>query len=204
MTFDEYAKNWDTDYRIQRGKLISEEIEKSLEGATVSNAMEFGCGTGLVGFNLLYRFDTMSLVDTSKGMLDVVRAKIDQYKVNNVVGIECDLSNNGVIDDTFDVIFSSMVLHHIHDTTHLLNTFKKMTNPDGYLIIVDLNEEDGKFHKEFHGFDGHNGFKQEELKAMLSDAGYSDIEFHTFYKDFRHFKDEDVPYSLFIMKARLR
>jgi len=203
MSFDEYAKHWDTDFRIKRAKTIAKEIEKVLERTENYIAMEFGCGTGLISFNLVDRFNKLTLVDSSKGMIDIVKAKIEQYEAKNIVGIELDLSKNETLDDRFDVIYSSMVLHHVQDIPQIINALKALMNVEGYLVIIDLNEEDGRFHNDFPDFDGHHGFNQENLKMILSDAGFADIESHTFYNDVRRSGDEAIEYSLFIMKARL-
>ena len=52
MSFDNYAKTWDTEKRINRAKIISNEISNSIDIHKNYSAMEFGCGTGLVSFNL--------------------------------------------------------------------------------------------------------------------------------------------------------
>lgn len=43
-----------------------------------SKAMDFGCGTGLVGLNLYAEFDERVLVDSSLAMLKQVEEKLDQ------------------------------------------------------------------------------------------------------------------------------
>jgi ubiquinone/menaquinone biosynthesis C-methylase UbiE len=102
----------------------------------------------------------------------------------------------------FDIVYNSMVLHHIHDTESIIKNFYKLINKDGYLCIVDLNEEDGSFHKEFPDFDGHNGFNQDDLKNILINAGFKDVESHTFFNDKKVIEDQIIDYSLFLMKAR--
>ena len=65
-----------------------------------------------------------------------------------------------------------------------------------------MNEEDGRFHKKYPDFDGHNGFNQEELKEILVRAGFDNIESNTFFYDEKNIEDEKINYSLFLMKAR--
>lgn len=102
----------------------------------------------------------------------------------------------------FDVIYNSMVLHHIKDTGAIINKFYELLNKDGYLCIVDLDEEDGSFHRKYPDFDGHNGFNQEKLIEILNNAGFSDVESKTFYYDEKLIEGEKIKYSLFLMKAR--
>lgn len=202
MSFDNHAKNWDTELRITRAKKIATEIEKVLEKAEVSIAMEFGCGTGLISFNIFERFEKVVLVDSSKGMIDIVNTKISMFGVNNMVAIMADICTSNTIEEKFDVIYSSMVLHHVNNITEIIDTFKDMLNPNGYLIIVDLDKEDGSFHKEYADFDGHNGFDQDDLRNDLASAGYEDIESRTFYHDIRVIDEDEIKYSLFLMKAK--
>ncbi|SHJ28364.1 Ubiquinone/menaquinone biosynthesis C-methylase UbiE [Clostridium cavendishii DSM 21758] len=202
MSFDDYAKNWDTDKRINRAKIISKEIIDLIDINNTSTAMEFGCGTGLISFNLYDKFKNITLIDSSKGMIDVLNSKIHEYKVGNMIPLKLDIFNEEALDKTFDVIYNSMVLHHIKDTQVIIKRFYELINKDGYLCIVDLNEEDGKFHKEYPDFDGHNGFNQEKLKGILSSEGFRDIESKTFFYDKKIIDGEEVNYSLFLIKAK--
>ena len=202
MSFDEYAKTWDTEQRINRAKIIANEIWNSIATNKNSTAMEFGCGTGLVSFNLHDKFETITLIDSSKGMIDILNDKIRKYEINNMTANQIDLLDTDSLDMKFDVIYNSMVLHHIKDTLGIVNKFYQLLNKDGYLCIVDIDEEDGSFHKDFPGFDGHNGFNQDELKNMLTSAGFCDVESNTFYHDEKIVEDEKINYSLFIITAR--
>jgi len=202
MDFDDYAKIWDSDRRINRTKLIADEISNSIYINKNYSAMEFGCGTGLVSFNLYNKFKEITLIDSSKGMIDILNAKINKYKVNNMVTKHLDISDGNSLDMKFDVIYNSMVLHHVRNTVEIIKSFYELLNEDGYLCIVDLDEDDGSFHKNYPDFDGHNGFDQKELKSILISAGFNDVESNTFYYDEEMIDDQKVNYSLFLMKAR--
>lgn len=202
MNFDDYAKNWDTDKRINRAKIIANEISNSIDINGNMSAMEFGCGTGLVSFNLFDKFKNITLVDSSKGMIDILNTKIDKYNINNMSTFHLDILHENLLDMKFDVIYTSMVLHHIPDTAGIIKNLYKLLNNDGYLCIVDLDEEDGRFHKEYPDYDGHNGFDQEKLKSILNYAGFKDIESNTFYYGEKIIEDEKINYSLFLMNAR--
>lgn len=202
MSFDGYAKTWDTDKRIKRAKVVAKEISNSINIDKKYSAMEFGCGTGLVSFNLYDKFKNITLIDSSKGMIDILNSKIEEYQVENMVPYHLDISNEEPLDMKFDVIYNSMVLHHIHDVKAIAKNFYELLNEDGYLCIVDLDEEDGSFHKNYSDYDGHNGFNHEELKQLLSSAGFKDIEAHSFFYDEKIIDNEKIKYSLFLMKAR--
>jgi ubiquinone/menaquinone biosynthesis C-methylase UbiE len=202
MNFNDYAKTWDSEIRINRAATIANEISSSICINENLSAMEFGCGTGLVSFNLYDRFKSITLVDSSKGMIDILNSKIAKYEVTNMVAYNLDLSINSSLDIKYDVIYNSMVLHHIHDIISITKKFNKLLNKDGYLCVVDLDEEDGSFHKNEHEFDGHNGFNQVDLKQILVNSGFKDVESNTFYYDEKTIDGEKIKYSLFLMKAR--
>ena len=202
MSFDDYAKTWDTDKRINRARIVANEIINSIGINKNYSAMEFGCGTGLVSFNLYDDFKSIALVDSSKGMIDILNSKISKYQVINMIPFHLDISIKNSLDMKFDVIYNSMVLHHINDTKAIINNFHQLLNKNGYLCIVDLDEEDGSFHKDYSDFNGHNGFKQSDLKNILINCGFKDIESNTFFYDKKIIGDEKVNYSLFLMKAR--
>lgn len=202
MSFDDDAKNWDTEKRSKRAKIVADEIRKTVGVLKNSSAMEFGCGTGLISFNLKDEFESITLVDSSTGMMDVLKSKIEKCKANNMFPYQVDIFDENSLNVKFDVIYNSMVLHHIHDVEAMTRRFHESLQEDGCLCIVDLDEEDGSFHKKYPDFDGHNGFNQEELKRILMNVGFKNVESRTFYHAVKDVGGEKVNYSLFLMKAR--
>lgn len=202
MSFDNYAKNWDTDIRISRAKIIANEIKSILNYSKNSKALEFGCGTGLISFNLRELFKDITLVDTSKNMITIVNDKIKKYNIHNMNTHNLDITADKKNTGKYDIIYSSMVLHHILDTENIIKEFYELLNDNGELCIVDLNKEDGKFHKKELDFKGHNGFFQEQLKNILLNKGFKKIEMRTFFHGEKNIDNQKINYSLFIMKAK--
>lgn len=202
MNFNNQATNWDDERRIKRAKIIANEMMSAIPVKEKSCAMEFGCGTGLVSFNLMDRFEHITLIDTSRGMIEQLNKKIIDAKVQNMTAMEMDINKAQALQDKFDVIYTSLALHHIADTKLTLENLHRMLNNDGYLCIVELVEEDGSFHKEEKDFDGHNGFNQEDLKKLLEDAGFKSVTTNTFYHGVRMIAGDEIEYSLFIMTGK--
>lgn len=203
MNFDIKAIKWDDEKRKKRSELIAEEINKSIQIKKQYTALEFGCGTGLISFCLNDKFEMITLVDTSKGMIDVLNSKIQSFKINNMKSYQIDINKNHTLpDNSYDVIYTSMALHHIMDTETTIKNLYRLLKKDGYLCIVDLDEEDGSFHKEEKDFNGHNGFNQNELKNVLLETGFEEVVTNTFYKDEKLIEEIKVPYSLFLMVGR--
>ena len=198
MNFDAIAREWDNDRRIERSKIIANEIKLNLLGKENKIAMEFGSGTGLISFNLYKEFENITLIDKSEEMIKVVDEKIKVLNLKNIKSCYCNLIENSLYEN-YDVIYSSMALHHIVDINKIFNKFCNMLNSKGRLCIVDLNEDDGAFHNDEIGFTGHNGFSQELLKIILESKGFINIKYYTFYEGEKEIAGQKIKYSLFIM-----
>ncbi len=95
MSFDNYAKNWDTDNRINRAKKIANEIVNVMDSNNNDTAMEFGCGTGLISFNLMDRFKSITLIDSSKkSMIQIVNDKIEKFDIENMKTYQIDITTD--------------------------------------------------------------------------------------------------------------
>ena len=203
MNFDIQSITWDDERRKNRAKLIAEEISKAIQIEKQYTALEFGCGTGLVSFCLNDEFEMITLVDTSKGMIDVLNSKIKAFEIDNMKAYQIDINENHTLpENSYDVIYTSMALHHIVDTETTIKNLYKLLKLDGYLCIIDLDEEDGSFHKEEKDFNGHNGFNQNALKNVLLEIGFKEAEVNTFFKDEKLVEETKVEYSLFLMVGR--
>lgn len=199
MNFDAEAVQWDNVRREKRAKIIADEITKSITIGQHDYALEFGCGTGLVSFNLSDKFKHITLIDTSAGMIDILNKKIRDSNMENMTALQIDINNDTLPEGRFDVVYTSMALHHIADTRTTLKNLWRLIGDNGYLCIVELDEDDGSFHKSEEGFDGHNGFNQNVLKKLLKEVGFKSVVTNTFYNDNKMIDGSKVNYSLFLM-----
>lgn len=202
MDFDKKAEGWDTPLRTERAHNIANQIQKVVPSSDEMKALEFGCGTGLISFFLKDRYREITLVDSSKGMIEKLNTKIAENEIHNMKTVCTDVNIEDVLPhDSFDVIYTSMALHHIPDIEGTLDKLNRLLIKGGYLCIVDLDEDDGSFHKFEKDFNGHNGFNHEKLKGILEKYGYNFIKAETFYRDTKEENGEKFPYSLFIMTS---
>ncbi len=198
MSFDDAARNWDTPERMERAQALAASILHTIGSAQKTAALEFGYGTGLLSFLLREYFESVYCVDASEGMLDVLRQKIEKAGAINLIPANTALLEKSKLFGTFDVIYSSMVFHHIIDVTAQLRTLYPLLRPNGLLITIDLDQEDGSFHRAEPDFHGHNGFDRLELAKRMQESGFFDIQFETAYEGMKG----DLPYSLFLCRAK--
>ncbi len=185
--FDEKAQTWDDDpAHVERARMIAGRIAEEVSLNQSLRLLEFGAGTGLVSENLLGRVGHVTLADRSKGMREVMEAKVNSGSLEGATVIDLDLSSgldNSAASSTdhhatqsvgpFDLIVTVLTLHHVDDPKSVLAAFHHLLEAGGHLCVVDLDAEDGSFHGD--GFGGHHGFDRSELKADLSAAGFDEI-----------------------------
>ncbi|MHB1146174.1 MAG: class I SAM-dependent methyltransferase [Lutibacter sp.] len=200
--FDKQAKEWDNDpFKTERAITIANEMADFIQPNKTMNAFEFGCGTGLLSYQLKDFFGTITLADTSEGMIKVLKEKIANENIRNFKPLLADLLEDGfaVIENEYDVIYTLMTLHHILDINKILAIFHTMLKTVGYLCIADLVQEDGSFHSNVPDFNGHNGFDTEELYAILSKNGF-EIAYNEIPLEIEKEFDKKVrKYPLFLM-----
>ncbi len=197
MDFKGRAKNWDNDTMIKRAEVVSKKIKEIVGNQKDTSIMEYGCATGLISFNLLDNFKKITLMDSEEEMINVVKEKIDVYNTSNVFPIKIDLTKEEYVGEKFDIIYTSMALHHIMDTEEIVKTFYKMLNKNGILCVVELDKEDGSFHINEKDFDGHNGFEHEAMEKWFTNAGFSNIKSETFFYGKKLYQEKIIPYSMF-------
>ncbi len=199
--FDAAAKTWDQDaIKVDRARAIAAAILNRVPINTTTLALEYGAGTGLLGFALQPHVRHMVLADASLGMLTVARDKISATAVQNVSILALDLEKEPAPDRRFDLLMMSMTLHHIADTRAILDKFYTLLQDGGYLCVADLDKEDGSFHGT--GFHGHHGFDRGELAALADSAGFININFDTVFYMQRRAGDALRTFPLFLMTAQ--
>jgi ubiquinone/menaquinone biosynthesis C-methylase UbiE len=198
--FDKQAKNWDNDpNKVLRAKKVASEIKNFIKPTNNSKVLEFGCGTGLLSYQLKDYFNSFTLTDTSKGMMAVLNQKINQEKINHFHPLLINLLEENLKDNNFDVIYTMMTLHHIIDIPKILHRFNSLLKTNGYLCIADLVKEDGSFHANQPDFNGHNGFDKEELTNILIANGFR-LEYYNIYFEIEKEVNAEIKkYPLFLM-----
>jgi ubiquinone/menaquinone biosynthesis C-methylase UbiE len=198
--FDARAATWDDDpTKVERARAIADAILREVAVPPACAALEYGAGTGLLGFMLRDRLADLTLADVSEGMLEVARRKIEARGDAHARAIGLDLLAGPVPSSRYDFVFSAMTLHHIPDTAAILRRFHDVLRPGGTLAVADLDTEDGSFHGE--GFDGHRGFDRDALGALARAAGFSGVRFVTAHTVTKVSEGASRKYPVFLLVA---
>ena len=200
--FDERAKDWDSDPdKVERARVVADAIRKTVPLSQNMNALEYGCGTGLVSFSLQSDLGQITLADTSQGMLDVLGEKIANAGVTNMHPVRLDLASDPFPAERYHLTYSLLTLHHIHDTEDILKKFHALLEPNGILIIADLDKEDGSFHTD-GSTDVHLGFDRNELQKKVESAGFRNVAFSTVYEIKKMIGNKEKTFPIFLMTAQ--
>jgi 2-polyprenyl-3-methyl-5-hydroxy-6-metoxy-1,4-benzoquinol methylase len=199
--FDLLANEWDNDpARVDRARVVASELIKDIKLGDGMTAFEYGCGTGLLSFQLRDSFKSITMADNSEGMLAVLLKKIMRAGVSNLTPLKLDLAVDEPLTTSYEVIFTLMTMHHVIDVEGILLKFRKMLNPSSYLCIADLDREDGSFHGK--GFDGHNGFDRRELAVKLESIGFRVVADRIIYQVVKVRDGQERRYPLFLMTGK--
>lgn len=198
--FDDRAATWDQDQgTVDRARTVADGIAARVPLSTDHRVLEYGAGTALVAQMLQDRVGALTLVDRSARMREVMQRKIDAGDLPpDARVLSVDLATEPAPEGPFDVIITSMVLHHMFELDRVLTAFHEMIAPGGWVCIADLDEEDGSFHQHVHDFHGHNGFNRDTLTADLEKAGFTDVTFG----DAGTVDKEGATFGVFLATAR--
>jgi ubiquinone/menaquinone biosynthesis C-methylase UbiE len=177
--FDKESASWDeVPARVRLARDVAASIAGEVALAPDMDALDFGCGTGLVTLQLQPLVRTVTAIDSSRGMLDVLKAKVVACGLSNVTIWHRDVERGDVLEGSFQLVVSSMTLHHIRGVGSLLAQFNRICAPGGYLCIADLDPDDGRFHENPHGV-FHCGFDRAALRRQVAEAGFGDVRDRT-------------------------
>lgn len=201
--FDKEAAAWDeVPARVKLADDIAAAISDEIVLTSNMDVLDFGCGTGLLTLRLQPVVRSITGVDSSRGMINVLKAKIDKQNLPNVRTRYLDNEEGDIPEGNYDLIVSGMTLHHVKEIRPLFDRFYRIIAPSGYLCIADLDLDDGRFHDNNDGI-FHFGFDRAELRRHFMDAGFGDVRDRTAAEVMKPVSDGGVrPFTVFLMTGR--
>jgi len=172
--FDKKAQDWDKgSTRVNGALVIAQAIAKRHAFHSGMEIIDFGVGTGLLGFEIAPKVKQVYGVDTSEKMLDQVKEKnSDELFIEPILQ---DIIATP-LEGSFDALISSMTLHHIEDLELFFTTIYQNIKEDGFIAIADLELEDGTFHSDNTGV-FHFGFEEKTLLEVATKCGFKNVTF---------------------------
>ena len=168
--FNHKAETFDSPKNIFLANLVCQAVEKQIDLLSDKEILDFGGGTGLLALPLAKQAKFVTLVDISEKMLEQARLKAEQQESKNIQFLEQDLLENP-LEQEFDLIVVSRVLHHMPDLDATLAMFKHHLREKGQVIIADFTKTEAN----------HHGFDLAELEKQLIEHGFSSVHSQILY-----------------------
>ena len=168
--FNHKAETFDSPKNIFLANLVCQAVEKQIDVLSDKEILDFGGGTGLLTLPLAKQAKSVTLVDISEKMLEQARLKAEQQDIKNIQFLEQDLLKNPM-EQEFDLIVVSRVLHHMPDLDEALSLFHQHLKEDGQLLLADFTKTEAN----------HHGFELPELKKQLIEHGFSSVHSQILY-----------------------
>lgn len=170
--FAKNLKNYNDNAKIQ--KRMAERLMTSVRNHSPKKILEIGCGTGfltkLLSENLCFEsFVALDIVEDCEDYIHNINSNIKFTSAD----IEEFLKDN---NETFDLIISNASLQWVENFETVVNSLKKILNPNGELIISTFGTEN---FKEIYHVIGKSlkYFSVNELQAMFPQS-FIDQEIH--------------------------
>ena len=192
--FKEKAQVWDSgSIRVNGAKKIADAIRDEVSLNKDMKILDFGVGTGLLGFDVASSVKQVYGVDISPEM--IVKLKEKNSDELNIIPFTQDIIENP-LERTFDGLISSMTLHHVENLKNFFDTIYKNIEDNGFFAIADLESEDGTFHSDNTGV-FHFGFSEDSLVKIVKEAGFKNIK----YKNINTINKPQRDFGIFLLTA---
>ncbi|MHB1536731.1 MAG: class I SAM-dependent methyltransferase [Acidimicrobiales bacterium] len=135
------ADHWDDGGATGLGKVVEAVLsEVAATPAPVALAVDIGAGTGSLAIPLAGQVGSVTAVDISPTMLEVLQRKARAAGVENVKTVACPVEELDLDPGSVDLIVSNYALHHLRDRDKavLVGQIATWLRPGGKVVIGDM------------------------------------------------------------------
>ena len=101
--------------------------------------LEIGCGTGQMSLYLVRADRIVIGADLTRASLEFAAAAAERFQLNRVLFVETDLHRPGFPAASFDVVYSSGVLHHTPNPRAAFASIAQLVRPGGMIVLGVYN-----------------------------------------------------------------
>ncbi|HEX2951945.1 MAG TPA: class I SAM-dependent methyltransferase [Armatimonadota bacterium] len=115
---------------------------KALQGRQGVRVLDVGCGAGQLAMNLSKQPEVLSVtgIDLSHELIMQARQTAEERGLD-VTFDQVDAANMPFSDASFDIVVSTISLHHWQDPVRVLQEIQRVLTPGGRVFIFDLRRD---------------------------------------------------------------
>ncbi len=141
-----WFKDWANEYDRTLGKIKRHHklLDLAVERSGVKKndeVLDIGCGTGLLSLKFLKKADCRIVgIDSSRDMMSIFKEKIKRLSLEK--NVSCKFKDAVKIDfkkDSFDIVASTVTLHHIKKKDPVIKNIHKILKPGGRFVVGDID-----------------------------------------------------------------
>jgi len=119
--------------RAERSE-FAHQLDRAIPGD--ARVLDLGCGTGQMSLYLASRAERLVIgADLTRASLQLGAAAARRFGLERVQFVETDLQRPGLRRGSFDVVYSSGVLHHTPDPRASFARMARLARPGGMIIV---------------------------------------------------------------------
>jgi ubiquinone/menaquinone biosynthesis C-methylase UbiE len=141
-----WFQNWANEYdntlgKVKRHHMLLDLVVNSSGVQANDYVLDIGCGTGLLSLKFLKKVDcTIYGIDSSSAMLKIFKEKIKKLHLSDRITCRLESAENlSFPNESFDIIASTVTLHHIKNKLPTIKKIYKKLKPGGKLVIGDMD-----------------------------------------------------------------
>ena len=180
-------------------------IENKLSEIAGGNVLDVATGAGefIQLIKSFKSFDKITTIDTEEKFGEYIKKK---FPDDNIEFMKMDASKLDFPDEHFDTVCISNSLHHLKELNQVLSEMKRVLKPDGQFIInemfSDFQDNAQMSHVKLHhwfaeidelqGITHRKTFRKDEIKSIIKELNFSDLDIIEYRFPFDNPKDEKV------------
>ena len=169
--FAEVAEQWDQLRELHTPiAAVEAAMLDAIAEPQVGTLLDIGTGTGRVLELFADRIDKGLGVDSSRQMLNVARARLDDDQLSHCSVRHRDIFDLDVEANSQDVVVLHHVLHFLSDPASALAVSERVLAPGGTLLVVDYAAHGLELLRSEHAH-SHLGFTDAEVTAWCQSLG---------------------------------